>query len=217
MIDAVRGRRARLLIALAGAVAFGALAGVVRGDGYGPAWRTEAANLSACWLLVGLLPAAVLPRGSSRNVLRGALVGLLATLLALTAFYAVQTAFLYGQLRGDGPWARFLYEARANRVYFAFGCVTGPLTGALGAVLARRWLPVACGLVLAGELPLLWLLEGRPLTPRPVYYRFAVPSWPPPIVQAAVGVMVLAVGARALWASRHSRTGDASTSDAVSC
>ncbi len=98
----------RLLTALAVAAAFGVLAGVFKGNETG--LRGGIGNLSAPWLLVAVLPAL-----RCRTVQRGAVVGVLSTVVALLGFYAALTVVLAGRLGGGGYGHEFMVETRANR------------------------------------------------------------------------------------------------------
>jgi hypothetical protein len=168
---------------------FGVTDGLLAGNSAG--LHAGIANLSAPWLLVALLPAL-----RARSAARGALTGLLCTMLGLAGFYLAKTVVLAGQNGGGGFLAEFGVEAGANRVYFLAGLVTGPLFGAIGSWLGRRsrravWL--ACGALLTLEIAVVAAIRGRQLLPAPLYLSWAVPDWQPYIVQALGGVAVLAL------------------------
>src|SRR5947209_6458374 len=79
----MRRRGAGRVIGVLGlALLFGILASVLKGNGAGV--RDGVGNLSAPWVIVPLLAGAMASGGQPS---RGAVVGLLATLLALTGFY----------------------------------------------------------------------------------------------------------------------------------
>jgi len=184
------------------AAAFGVAAGLLKGND--PGLRGGFGNLSAPWVLVGLLPAV---RCSSMR--RGALMGLAATMAALLGFYATLTVVLAGHLGGGGYVHELLVEVRANRVYFLGGVVTGLLAGAAGAWLGRRHrreVPLLAGLLLAGEALVVGLVQGRRLLPAPVYFAWGVDDWTPYLVETAVGLLVVAV---AWWRLRSRVAPDA--------
>jgi hypothetical protein len=102
-------------------------------------------------------------------------------------------------------------EVRANRIYFVFGLVSGPAVGALTAWLSDRrrgLVPLVAGAVVASEIGVVALLQGRRLLPSPLYFAWGVDDWTPYVVEAAVGVSVLLVALlRAMGrASREART-----------
>ena len=160
----------RAVTALLLAATFGAAAGLFKG--VDPGLRAEVGNLSAPWLLVAFLPAL-----RCRTTMRGALTGLLSTLVALTAFYAVLAVLLAGHLGGGGYASGYLVEADANRIYFIAGIVTGPLLGAAGAWIgghhrAATWMVVR-------------------LTPPPLYFEWGVDDWRPYIAESALGLTIM--------------------------
>jgi len=177
------------------AAAFGVAVGVFKGNDAG--LRGGIGNLSAPWLLVALLPAL-----HCRSVLRGALLGLSSTLVALAGFYAVLTAVLAGQLGGGGHLAELFAEVDANRVYLVGGIVTGPLLGAIGAWIGRHqrkslWLVV--GALVAGEILVVALVRGHQLLPAPLYFSWGVPDWTPYLGESMVGITIVLA---ALWRRR---------------
>jgi hypothetical protein len=187
----------RVLSSLLLAVAFGVAAGVFKSDETG--LRGEIGNLSVPWLLVALLPAL-----RCRTALRGAFRGLVSTLMALGAFYATLTTVLAGHLGGGGYFAEFLVEAGANRTYFVVGMMTGPLFGSAGVWIGRRhpesvWLVV--GALIASEILAVALVQGRQLSPAPVYFKWGVDDWMPYIGESVFGVAIVLA---ALW-RKHSR------------
>ncbi|WP_169983591.1 MULTISPECIES: hypothetical protein [unclassified Microbispora] len=194
----------RVLFGLLLAAAFGVAAGLFKGDETG--LRAGIGNLSAPWLLVALLPAV-----NCRTVPRGALMGFTSTLVALTGFYAALTAVLAGHLGGGGYFTEFLVEAQANRLYFLGGFVTGPLLGAAGAWIGRsrpRSLWPVVGALVAGEILVVALVQGRQLLPPPLFFLWAVDDWTPYIGESAVGIAIVLV---ALWRTRSKAPPDSPT------
>lgn len=186
---AVSARRLLHIALCAGA--FGALMGLLKGDDTG--LRAGIGNLSAGWVLVGLFAAV-----HSRNALRGAAIGLISTLTALVGFYASLTVALAGQLGGGGFISELLAEVEANRVYFVFGLLVGPVSGAAGATLGRRGrssVAACAGVILVLEIAAVALFRDRRLLPRPLYFSWGVDSWSPYVMEAAVGLVVLAATA----------------------
>jgi hypothetical protein len=182
----------RLVVSLLLVLAFGLAAGFFKGNDIGI--RGEIGNLSAPWLVVAFAPA-----WTSRSVVRGAFVGLASTLVALVGFYAALTVVLAGHLGGGGYLSELSVELHANRVYFAAGVMSGPLFGALGALIGRRrpdalW--VLVGAVLAGEVIAVAVGSDRQLAPPPLYFNWAVTDWRPYILEAAVGVVIMIAGFR---------------------
>jgi hypothetical protein len=188
----------RLATVLLLAVGFGVVAGVVKGDATGI--RAQIGNLSAPWLLVGLLPSL-----RYRTLVRGLVVGLLSTLVALLGFYLTLTLVLAGHLGGGGFLRELLVEVEANRIYFLAGIVTGPVFGAIGAWLGRRHpgaVSAAVGALVAGEILAVAALQGRQLAPPPLYFVWGVDDWTAYAVESALGVLILVV---ALWRRRSRR------------
>ena len=208
----------RVLLVLVAAAVFGVLAAGVKdqaGDGLSTASEVRGVigNLSAPWLLLGLLAGAV-----CSSVRRGALVGLAATMTALTAFYALTGAVI--DIDGQSFPRSALLWASTNRVYYAAGVISGLACGAAGAWWTRRRtrtsspatsVLVVTGAQLLGE-PLVLLVLGLVFPDGPVLLGqgpallrqlVALPgSWTltasrPPVtqgvyaVEAAVGVLVL--------------------------
>lgn len=177
----------RIVATILTALAVGVAIGTFKGDG--PGLRAELGNLSAPWLLVGLLPAV-----TSRTLLRGALLGLVTTLVALVGFYAAATVTLAGHLGGGGYARELLVELGANRVYFLAGVVSGPLAGALGAWLGRRGrhrVPLVVGGLLAGEIAVVALVRGHRLLPAPFYFSWGVSAWGPYVAECLLGVAIV--------------------------
>src|SRR5437870_952742 len=85
--------RLRLRTVVIGAFAFGVVAAAIKGPNGGVAavavLRTNLGNLSAPWLLVGFVAGTITPKP-----LRGAALGLLATMVALVGFYLLNAVFV---------------------------------------------------------------------------------------------------------------------------
>ena len=143
---------------LAAAVVFGVVAALVEGPGgVGEVHEVRSAlgNLSTPWLLVGFLAGT-----RCSTMLSGALVGLAATMAALTGFYVVN-ALAYEQGAGS-TYADLRLVFSANRGYLEGGLVTGLLFGLLGAWWSRRrglGVSVVVGALLVAE-PLVLVALG---------------------------------------------------------
>ena len=143
---------------LAAAVEFGVDAALVEGPGgVGEVHEVRSAlgNLSTPWLLVGFLAGT-----RCSTMLSGALVGLAATMAALTGFYLVN-ALAYDQGAGS-TYADLRLVFSANRGYLEGGLVTGLLFGLLGAWWSRRrglGVSVVVGALLVAE-PLVLVALG---------------------------------------------------------
>lgn len=126
------GHAKRILVTLAVAIAFGIAASVLKGNGSG--LRDAAGNVSAPWLILPLLAGAF---AAPRQSVKGALVGLAATLAALVAFYFANAFVLdlgqHSTLQSIG-----LTMSSVGNVWFQGGLVVGVLFGAAGATLAGR-------------------------------------------------------------------------------
>jgi hypothetical protein len=123
--------RRRLALVLLGAFAFGAFAAWAKGPGTDgietmSQLRADLGNLSTPWLLVACFAGAQCSRPRA-----GALLGLLASVAALIAFYVVTTPLI--DLGGSSFLENLRLELSANRGYFEGGLITGPIFGALGA------------------------------------------------------------------------------------
>ena len=182
----------RVWFGLLFAALFGVAAGLFKGNDAG--LRGGIGNLSAPWLLVALFPAM-----HCRSVMRGALLGLASTLVALAGFYATLTAVLAGQLGGGGHLSQLLVEVGANRIYFLGGIVTGPILGALGAWIGRHrpeslWLVV--GALVAGEILVVALVHGHQLLLAPFYFRWGVTDWTPYVGESIVGIAIMLAAVR---------------------
>jgi hypothetical protein len=174
----------RLALLLAGAFGFGVVCALIKGqsgDGLSLASqiRGEIGNLSTPWVLVAWFAGR-----RTRAIGGGALLGLVATLVALVGFYVVSG--LVEPMGGSMPIADISSWLSANRVYFEAGVISGPVFGAFGAWSARRRSPSAtlvAGLLLVGE-PLVLLATGAifpngvlsPLTGLPLVVRI-VPAF----------------------------------------
>lgn len=150
----------QFLIVLLGSVAFGVVSGVVHGNDGGV--RGVIGNISTPWLLVALLPA-----WWTYSAWRGAAVGAIATFLALLGFYLALTVAMLGHLGSQNgqPLLRLVwFVAKANKVWFEAGIISGPLVGAVGGILSkvrRRGLLTALSATLLIAEPALMLLGSR--------------------------------------------------------
>ena len=152
--------RAQLLRIAAAAFAFGLLAAWAKGqnsDGIRALsqLRSDLGNISTPWLLVPFIA------GTRCVRLRAAaLVGLLATTVALVGFYLFTTAVV--DLGGHGLVGDLRLEFWGNHVYFEAGLLSGPVFGALGGWWRQtQTIPasIVAGLLLMTE-PLVLLLGG---------------------------------------------------------
>jgi hypothetical protein len=185
-----------LAIALA-AAAFGVAMSILKGNDIGI--RDDVGNLSAPWLL---LPFAA-GTAAGRRVLVGAVVGLLATVVALLAFY-VANAFVLDL----GPHSivnDLRLTVSPSDYWVRLGLVSGPVFGALGALWRRRGYPsvgLAVVLLLVAE-PLFWEAADR----THALPRFAFqPSLAASVSEAGVGVLAFSLTALAV---RRARSGAA--------
>jgi hypothetical protein len=174
------------------AALFGVAAGLFKGNDAG--LRGGIGNLSAPWLLVALFPAL-----HCRSVMRGALLGLTSTLVALAGFYAALTAVLAGQLGGGGHLTELLVEVSANRIYVLGGIITGPILGAIGAWIGRHrpdslWLVV--GALVAGEILVVALVHGHQFFLASYYFSWGVADWTPYIGESIVGIAIVLAALR---------------------
>jgi hypothetical protein len=140
-----------------GALVFGFGAAWAKGQGgvgHVAELRSDLGNLSTPWLLVAFLAGTMTSRPRM-----GALLGLLATGIALLVFYLWNSALQ--DLGGEGFVDNLRLELTANRGYLEGGLVTGPLFGALGAwwrqTRSLRASVVAGALLMAEPLVLLVL------------------------------------------------------------
>lgn len=143
----------RLLVVLAGGIAFGAAMSALKGNGDGV--REAIGNTSAPWLLLPFIAGAWV---GGRRVLRAGLVGLAVSIAALGAFYFANSFVLD---LGPHPWPQDLVlTVEAGKRYFLLGLVSGPIFGALGGWWQRRQSALV-GVLIAGLLvaePFAWLL-----------------------------------------------------------
>lgn len=191
--------RGRFLLSLAGASAFGLLAGLLHGNDGG--LRAAFGNLSAPWLFVALVPA-----WWAGSAFRGAVFGTSATFVALAGFYAGLTATMYGHLgETSGVVQSFVFVLEANRIWFAAGLMSGPMCGTvsgfLGARLRSVWLVAALGVLLVGEIVVVLALQGVEL---PILHlRWGASGWRAYEVEATLGLLILAsLAARRLRPAR---------------
>ena len=186
----------RVVCYLLAAAAVGVALGAFKGNETG--LRAGIGNLSAPWLLVALLPAL-----RCRTLPQGAVMGLTSTLVALAGFYAALTVVLAGHLGGGGYLAEFQVETDANSIYFIGGLLTGPIFGAAGAWIGRHhrdaaW--VIVGALIASEIWVVALTQGRQLAPPPLYLKMGVDDWTPYIGEALLGVAIILA---AMWHRRR--------------
>jgi hypothetical protein len=128
--------RARIVLTLVGAFAFGVLAAWAKGldtDGLSALSQVRSAigNLSTPWLLVAFVAGTLTTR-----LWTGALLGLAATAAGLVGFYLLTSIFI--NVGGHNFPQNLPTEFFANRVYLEGGLISGPLFGALGAWWARK-------------------------------------------------------------------------------
>ncbi|WP_097329356.1 DUF6518 family protein [Paractinoplanes atraurantiacus] len=164
---------------LAAALVFGMAAALIKGDGGGV--RDTVGNLSTPWLLVAFVPGMF-----ARSVPRGAVIGLVSTLVALLGFYVVVTLTLDDQM--PDMREHLLHVLRLNRRWIWSGLLSGPVMGALGAWLGRRALLPVTGVLLV-------------LEPIVIVSARVVPGWRsvihwtlepvPYLVELVAGVLVL--------------------------
>jgi hypothetical protein len=151
----VRGGR-RLILVGVSAVAFGVLMSALKGNGAGI--RDQIGNLSAPWLLVPFLASALSSRG---RLVRGAIVGVAASMLALCGFYVANSLVL--QL-GPHPWIDDLRLAvSGGRRWFVLALLSGPVFGVVGSLWRRsgaRVLALLTFALLVAEPLADWVLQG---------------------------------------------------------
>ncbi|MEA2487412.1 MAG: hypothetical protein QOF16_1066 [Actinomycetota bacterium] len=184
------GKPKNTLGLVAAAVAFGIVLGLIKGNDTG--LRGGIGNLSAPWLLIGLVPAL-----HYRTLVRGAAIGLICTLAGLVGFYATLTLVLHGQLGGGGPVPEFLVEMKANHIYLWSGAVSGPIAGAFGAWIGRRStksILLSIGALMSCEIAAVALAQGRHRLPVPFYFAWGTTDWAPYIGELLVGIAII-VGA----------------------
>jgi len=142
-------RRARTVLRLiVVAAVFGATLSVLKGNDVG--LRDDIGNLSAPWLLLPFFAGAAI----DRRGLAPAAAGLLATVIALVAFYIANGFVL--DLGDHSLLTRLHLTLAASSYWIARGLLTGPVFGALGGLWRRRGFPivgVAVILLLDAEPP----------------------------------------------------------------
>lgn len=112
------------------ALAFGVTVSVIKGNNEGI--RQAIGNTSAPWLLLPFIAGAVAGR---RRLGLVALIGTLASVLALGGFYVANTFVLD---LGPHPWVVDLHlTVDAGKRYLALGVLSGPIFGALGGLWQR--------------------------------------------------------------------------------
>jgi hypothetical protein len=128
MVPPMARRLGKVVIVLLGAAAFGVAVSVLKGNDAGI--RDAIGNLSAAWLLLPFVCGVLVGGG---RAFRGAVVGMLATVTALTGFY-VSNAFVLDL--GLHPWLEDVNLAIHGEIFWLeLGLFSGPIFGALGA----RW------------------------------------------------------------------------------
>lgn len=121
------GRLERIAVVVVCSAAFGAAASAVHGANGGT--RAAIGNLSLPWLLLPFIAGAWGGRGSP---LRGCVIGAIATVVGLLAFYSMNVLVL--NVDPGQPLAhRFAVTIRSGTVFIKFGALSGPAFGALGA------------------------------------------------------------------------------------
>jgi hypothetical protein len=112
------------------AFGFGVTVSVIKGNGSGI--RDAIGNTSAPWLM---LPFVAVLYWRTQSAIRGALVGLAASLTALSGFYIANSFVLD---LGPHTWLQDLsLTVHAGEMFFALAVVSGPFFGALGALWHR--------------------------------------------------------------------------------
>ena len=167
----------RCLVLVLAICVFGVTDALIKG-GHGGA-RNAVANISAPWLLISFLSAAMI---APRRLSLGALVGMLSTCAALVSYTTVRA------LRGfhTGVHAGLtadLTSALTNR-WFLLGVAGGAALGAAGSRLAlrRQWMAVAlvvgAALLMEPIARIIWALAkdepARTLVPIPVVWTIEV-------------------------------------------
>jgi Family of unknown function (DUF6518) len=181
----------RIADVLAFAIVFGFTLSVLKGNDAGV--RDSIGNISAPWLLLPFVAAAV---AGGRRMGQGALVGTLALLAALAAFYVANTFVLD---LGSHPWLIDLrLTVQGGRQFFALAILGGPVFGALGSWWRRRG-STAVGVAVAALLvfePPAWLLYGRS---QRINYDDHPTVW---VAEVVVGIGVCALAATVARPSR---------------
>lgn len=140
----------RVLAVVAGSIAFGVALSLFKGTSGG--LRDFIGNLSAPWLLLPFLAGAAWRPG---RLAPSAVLGLVASISALAAFYATNTLVLEVGLST---------ALESGRLFFALGLVSGPVFGLLGGWARRRSVPAA--VAMAGFFvlePAAWLVHVHTL------------------------------------------------------
>lgn len=153
-------RKRAFVILLPVAALMGFSLEVLKGNS-GDAFRSTLGNMSTPWLVVALVAGFL-----GASALRGVLLGLSATMAALAGFYLGATV-VFGDHLGaaTGSFAdEFVFIARANRVWFGLGLISGPVFGAIGGHLRKPIHVVwAAGLLLVLEPIAVLIAQGRSL------------------------------------------------------
>jgi hypothetical protein len=177
-----------LLLVLSAAFVFGVAAALLKGTEAGV--RQVYGNMSAPWLLLAFLPARW-----ARGVLRGVVVGTIATLLGLAGFYLA-----YGLISGlgdHGVIGDLRLEFTGNLYWFERGLISGPVMGALGAWSTRRrsLTPLTVtGLLLALEPIAVLGITGLPAVNRALMFNWGSQSIMPYLAEAVLGAAICALG-----------------------
>lgn len=183
--------RRRIALALLAAVAFGLVAALLKGTHAGT--RQVYGNMSAPWLALAFLPARY-----ARSIWRGAALGIVATALGLAGF-CLATGVI-SDLGQHGLLGDLRLEFAANRYWFEWGLLSGPVLGAFGAWSVRMRL--ANPLIVIGALFAVEPLAVFAWTKVPVT-NGVLPGWAgqpigPFVVEALVGAVAIAAGAALL-------------------
>jgi Family of unknown function (DUF6518) len=178
----------RVAEVLAAAALFGVVMSVFKGNGAGT--RSDIGNLSAPWLIVPFLAAAAASNG---RIVRGVVIGVAASLIALAGFYVTNSVVLD---LGPHPWLDDLRLAvGGGRYWFRLALLSGPVFGALGALWRRSNSRVIGVLVFA-------LLIGEPLAEWALLHHnvglFEFSTYNPAvwIGEAVIGVVACLIVAR---------------------
>jgi Family of unknown function (DUF6518) len=144
----------KLTLLLVGAVAFGVLVAVVKGQDTGV--RDALGNTSAPWVVLPFIAGTCLSRARS-----AALVGVAVTLASLLGFYVAEAAVL--DLGPHPWWVDLRLTAGSVNIYEKWGIVSGLLYGTFGWLWAYRSKAVAAaavGVAFAAE-PLIVFLASK--------------------------------------------------------
>jgi hypothetical protein len=139
-------RRRQVAAVLLAAVVFGLAAALLKGGDAGV--RDSIGNISAPWLLLPYLAGTTVSGWK-----RGSLLGVIACVAAVAAFYVAESFVL-----DLGPHSRLTdlqLTVSSGRYYFAAAVIFGPVFGALGGIGKRR--PLLSAAVVA------FLLLGEPI------------------------------------------------------